>query len=364
MNAADVGLFQTPCLLVDLAMVRHNLATMTRLLGGDVSRWRPHVKTCKIPEVLDLLLQAGVRHFKCATTREADVLLGRASTPIDLLVAMAHHGRNLRRVADVAAAHAPHRVSLLTEDERHAAEVRSLAPSLGLFVDLDPEWGRSGIPLHDHARIAATSEAAGPALRGFHCYEGHLRGDEAARRAGCRAVYDRLLATLAGLPKATADLELVTSGTPAFPFALEDERLQRRHHRVSPGTVVYWDDTSEGFGPAGFAPAVHVLATVISARTDRVTCDAGSKALDAAAGDPCAIVVGFPHLQARRPSEEHLPLERVATGALPSPGTQLRLIPRHVCPTVNLADEAVLLDGPRVVGVVPVRARGHEVRGG
>ena len=84
MRPADDPLieFQTPCLLIDLACVRHNLASMTRYLEGDLGRWRPHVKTCKVPEVLDLLLQAGVRHFKCATTREADVLLSRSRTTV------------------------------------------------------------------------------------------------------------------------------------------------------------------------------------------------------------------------------------------------------------------------------------------
>ena len=38
----------------------------------------------------------------------------------------------------------------------------------------------------------------------------------------------------------------------------------------------------------------------------------------------------------------------------------VQLAPRHVCPTVNLADEAVLLDGDEVRAIVPVAARGHE----
>jgi D-serine deaminase-like pyridoxal phosphate-dependent protein len=105
---------------------------------------------------------------------------------------------------------------------------------------------------------------------------------------------------------------------------------------------------------------VHVLARVISRPTEqRVTCDAGSKALDAAAGDPCCTVDGWPHLRAERPSEEHLPLT-VLGGAPPGPGTLLRLIPRHVCPTVNLADDAVLIEGGQVAAIVPVAARGHD----
>jgi D-serine deaminase-like pyridoxal phosphate-dependent protein len=354
---------QTPCLLVDLARVRHNLAAMLRHLGGDADRWRPHVKTCKVPEVLDLLLAAGVRQFKCATTKEAAVLLSRARAPIDLLVALAHHGANLQRIAELAAAAPQHRLALLTEDPAHAAEVARNAPLLGLFVDVDPGYRRSGIAMDEPERVVATMRAAGSALRGVQCYEGHLRGDEVSRQDASRAIYRRLRDLLEPMPIADpARFEVVTSGTPTFPFALADDSLGRFRHRVSPGTVVYWDTTSADFGIAGFEFAVTVLTTVISAPSaDRITTDAGSKAIDAASGDPCARVLGFDQLRARTPSEEHLPFERVGDLAMPQRGTRLRLVPRHVCPTVNLADEAVLLDGDRLVGIAPVLARGHEV---
>jgi D-serine deaminase-like pyridoxal phosphate-dependent protein len=356
---ASLADLQTPCLLVDLAAVSDNLAAMRRHLGGDLARWRPHVKTSKIPAVLDLVYAAGVRQFKCATTREAAVLLAQCAEPIDLLVAMAHYGANLTRVRALAREFPRHRLSLLTEDPQHAAQVRTLAPELGLFVDLDPAYGRTGIPLDEPARIAATLAACGQALRGLHCYEGHLRGDSASRAAGCAAIYAQLSAVA---DRAGAALEVITSGTPAFPFALCDSNLQRHRHRVSAGTVVYWDATSEAFAIAGFRPAVTVLATVISApRAGHVTCDAGSKALDAACGDPCAYALGWPHLTARTPSEEHLPLARSSDGPMPVPGTRLRLVPRHVCPTVNLADDAVLLEGERITAIAAVSARGHEV---
>src|SRR5690606_28586572 len=108
---------QTPTLLVHLDRVRRNLAAMTRWLDGRLERWRPHVKTSKIPEVLALVARAGVRRFKCATTREADVLLEAAGAatgdePLDVLFAMAQHGPVLDRVTSLARAHPRHRFSL------------------------------------------------------------------------------------------------------------------------------------------------------------------------------------------------------------------------------------------------------------
>lgn len=348
---------QTPTLLIHLDRVRHNLAAMRRWLGGDLRRWRPHVKTAKVPDVLALVLDAGVRRFKCATTREAEVLLDvAANRPIDLLWAMAAHGANLDRLAALAKAHAASTFAVLSETPGHAAALRERG--LGVFVDLDPGYHRTGIPLDEADRIAAVVGAAGRQLRGLHCYDGHLHGGTLAERtAAAHAIYERLVALARRLGVRG---ELVTSGTPTFPAALAYPPFADFDHTVGPGTVVYWDTRSEELGIDGFVAAVEVQARVISAPTPgRFTLDAGSKALDAAAGDPCARLVGGWTAVARTPSEEHLPMV-ADDGQTPAIGSVVRLVPKHVCPTVNLADDAALLEGDRVVRVVPIRARGHE----
>jgi D-serine deaminase-like pyridoxal phosphate-dependent protein len=60
-----------------------------------------------------------------------------------------------------------------------------------------------------------------------------------------------------------------------------------------------------------------------------------------------------------KPSEEHLPIEG-PIGALPAIGKNLYLVPRHVCPSVNNFDEALLIVDGRVTAVERVNARGHE----
>ena len=46
---------------------------------------------------------------------------------------------------------------------------------------------------------------------------------------------------------------------------------------------------------------------------------------------------------------------------LPRRGDVVFVVPEHVCPTVNLAEHAVVLDGGELVGVMDVEARGHEL---
>ena len=121
-----------------------------------------------------------------------------------------------------------------------------------------------------------------------------------------------------------------------------------------PGTVVFhdlqYDDLLEDLE---LEPAAMVLSRVISKPNDGlVTCDAGSKSVASEAGAPVAYVVGHPQLVAQSPSEEHLPLK--VTGATgPDYGEVLLLVPKHICPTVNLAEQALLVeeDGSTVVDV-------------
>lgn len=355
----------SPALVVHLDRVRMNVARVVELCGGDASRWRPHVKTTKLPPVWRELVAAGVERFKCATLREARVLAETLETRGDVLLAHPAVGPALEGLGALAARHPALRFSILSEDPAHA---RRVPQNVGVFVDVDPgDYHRTGVPLAARERILAVARGAGVRFRGVHCYEGNLvQRDYAERRRLAFAVYEELLDLLAALHAAGHPVEeLVTSGTPGFRCALEFTpfaAFENTKHRVSPGTVVLHDARSEEENPElRLEPAAVVFTRVVSAPTaDSVTCDAGSKSVAAEAGTPCAVVLGRPELLARTPSEEHLPLT-VRSGPPPPRGTELYLVPRHVCPTVNLAEEVLLVEGGVVIGVERVTARAHDL---
>ena len=86
----------TPALLIYPAVVRANIEATVRLAGGDANRWRPHLKTAKIPAVIRMLIAAGVRNVKCSTTLE--LLVACREGADDVLLAFAVSGANARRV--------------------------------------------------------------------------------------------------------------------------------------------------------------------------------------------------------------------------------------------------------------------------
>lgn len=356
----------TPALVVFLDMVRANVARVIELCGGDANRWRPHLKTTKTPAVWAELFAAGVRQFKCATPLEAELLLETAverGERADLLVAYPHVGPNLERLGHLAERFDDQSLSVLVETPEAA---RRAPAGLGLAVDLNPGMDRTGIPLDDVERFWATCDAAGERLRALHFYDGHETGPHGSRRDKLFAGYERVLERLEALRERHPSVgELITSGSPAFGSALDFAPfagLDGARHRVSPGTVVFHDLRSELQDPGrGLRPAALVRASVVSApRPGRVTLDAGSKAVGADAGTPIAHVVGRLGWHPKGPSEEHLPVD-VAGADGADHGERVWLVPRHVCTTVNLAREALLIDSRNSPRIAPIAARGHRL---
>jgi D-serine deaminase-like pyridoxal phosphate-dependent protein len=129
------------------------------------------------------------------------------------------------------------------------------------------------------------------------------------------------------------------------------------------GPIVYSDLTSlSQLQPeAAYQPAAIVISRVVShPATNRFTCDAGHKALSIDCGVPNCGVAGRSDLLPGSPSEEHLPIAVPEGARRPDLGELVYLIPRHVCPTVNNFNEALVVANREIIGVEPVSARGRE----
>jgi len=112
----------TPALVVYPEMIASNVARTLELLDGDANRWRVHIKTAKLDYTLRLLIDSGVRNFKCATTLE--LLVACRSQASDVLLAYPALGANARRVREIADAFPVVRISVLAEDEEQVRQWR------------------------------------------------------------------------------------------------------------------------------------------------------------------------------------------------------------------------------------------------
>lgn len=355
----------TPVLVIYPAFVRHNIERMIAVMGGP-GRWRPHLKTAKLGYVMKMLVEAGVRTAKCATTLE--LLTGCEAGFEDVLVAYPHMGRNAERVAAIAAAYPRVKVSAIVESKEQISDwVNS---SVDLFIDINTGMNRTGIERNQAAAVRELAEAiqaAGLCFRGLHFYDGNsTESDLAERTEKAYRRYDELLELIAATQTEQVHIkEVITAGTPAIPCALSYPRLWNASftHQLSPGTVVYNDASSLAQLPEsyGLKPAALVISQVVShPKPDVVTCDAGHKSVSVDSGVPNCLVLGQDYLRALKPSEEHLPLAVSNFATQPGLGSFLYLLPRHVCPTVNNYDFAALVENGAVVSIERVSARGHE----
>jgi len=361
----------TPALAIYPEIVAANLERTLHLLEGNADRWRAHIKTAKLGYTVRRLIDRGIRNFKCATTLE--LLVACQCGAADVLLAFPTMGANARRVREIAEQFKDVRISVLTENQE---QVRQWGGSrVGVFLDINSGMNRTGIEesrAEEVVKLARAIGAEGLNFCGLHYYDGHHGGlQEPERSAAAHLGYDHLMKIVSAIERGgMAVPELITAGTPTFPCALSYGGFRGGGfiHRVSPGTVVYCDATSMAQLPKehGYQPAVLVLTRVVSQPKKGVlTCDAGHKAVSADAGVPTCVVVGFRELTPMAPSEEHLPIaveERMDAqdGAGVRAGEVLYLLPRHVCPTVNNFDHALLVRNGSIESVEKVSARGHE----
>ena len=365
-RVANVENVLTPALVVYPEVISSNIEQTLRLLDGDANRWRVHIKTAKLDYTLRMLVERGIRNFKCATTLE--LLVACQSGARDVLVAYPMVGANARRVREIADAFPNVCISVLTENEDQVRQWRG--SRVGVFLDINPGMNRTGIEQShgtEVVRLVRALRGAGLEFRGLHYYDGHYGGlEERERTAAAHAGYDSLLKVVSEVERSGVSVpEVITAGTPTLPCSLAYEGFRGKQfvHRVSPGTVTYNDATNLAQLPAEYKlrPAVLVLTRVVSRpRQGVVTCDAGHKAVSADAGVPTCVVVGHPELSPLSPSEEHLPMAVAGDASGPEVGEALYLLPRHVCPTVNNFDCALLVRNGQIEAVEKVTARGRE----
>jgi D-serine deaminase-like pyridoxal phosphate-dependent protein len=340
-NVAEIP---SPSLLVYPDRVEENIRRMVRVAGG-VERLRPHMKTNKLPEVIRMHLDQGITKFKCATIAEAE-MIADAQAP-DVLLAYQPVGPNVGRFVELVKRFPRTAFSTLADD---ADNIRALSAAgvsanltLTVFLDLDIGMHRTGVgpgpDAIDRYRLMATL----PGLRaaGLHAYDGHLHEtDPVTRAALCDDAFALVERLRNDLGKAGLKVpSVVAGGTPTFPM-----HARRPDVECSPGTTVFWDwGYTTTLPDLDFLPAVLVLTRVVSKPgAGRLCLDLGHKAVASEIPPPRVLLMGLPETTAVGHSEEHLVLETARAGEFPV-GAHFYGMPWHICPTVALHNEAVVV---------------------
>jgi len=353
----------SPALLVFPSLVKKNIAEMIRMVG-DVNRLRPHIKTHKTAEGIQLMMDAGISKFKCATIAEAELLAMTGAK--DLLLAHQPVGPRIERLQQLCIQYPQTVFSTITDNLDAAKQMGEVfakqAQSMGVYIDINVGMNRTGIAPDETALALyeGLMQVKGIHFMGLHVYDGqHRQADPAARETACdeafQAVYGLInLMESKGYPRPF----IIAGGSPSFSI-----HAKKTDRDCGPGTNIFWD---RGYGltcpEQDFIPAVHILTRVISLPApNRICLDLGHKAV--ASENELAKRVYFPDHPELTPvgqSEEHLVME-LAPGHGFKPGDALIGIPYHVCPTVALHDSLIAIEGENIVGEWKVAARKRKI---
>src|SRR5215467_6559546 len=118
-NIKEIEKLDSPALVAFPERVKKNIQTAIEM-GANVERLRPHVKTNKSPDATQLMLDAGITKFKCATIAEAE-MLGAIKAP-DVLLAYLPLGPKLGRFIELIKKYPATKYSCLTDNISAAKE--------------------------------------------------------------------------------------------------------------------------------------------------------------------------------------------------------------------------------------------------
>ena len=339
---SNIDDLDSPQLVVYPERVKYNIEK-AKEMAGDILRLRPHVKTNKTPEVMRMMVDAGIRKFKCATIAEADILARENAG--DILLAYQPVGPKVKRLIELIRKYPGTKFSCLVDHPVALTGIQQAFSSEGLtadvFIDLNLGMNRTGIEISGALELyRQCSVMHGIRIRGLHVYDGHFRDPNIEKRSReCNEAFEKVVSLKQqiigeGLPEPV----IIAGGSPTFPI-----HAKRSGVECSPGTFVFWDKGYSDICPEQpFLPAALVISRVISLPEPVKICtDLGHKSI--AAENEIgrrAYFLNAPNLILLSQSEEHGVIYAGESHHF-QPGDVLYVMPYHICPTVALYDHLV-----------------------
>ncbi len=348
----------SPALLVYPERVAENIERAIQIAGGDADLLRPHVKTNKMGAICSMMLQAGIRKFKCATIAEAE-MLALAEAP-DVLLAYQPVGLKAERLVKLVGLYPQTHYACLLDNEHTARALAGLCAREGIvldvYIDLNVGMNRTGVlPEKAPALVEVIRTFSSLRLAGLHAYDGHIHDtDTALRRQAADVTFKQTEDIFQMIqPLFPYPLVMVMGGTPTFPM-----HIHRNHCECSPGTFVFWDwGYQEMLPDLPFEWAALLMTRVVSVVDPQHICvDLGYKAVSAESPLPRVHFLNAPDAVPMAHSEEHLVLA-VPDSSVYLPGDVLYGVPVHICPTVALYGKANMIFAHKNRGYLKVTAR-------
>lgn len=363
MKEADI---QTPCLVLDLDALEHNIAKMGRIANEMGVRHRVHGKMHKSVDVAKLQAELGGScGICCQKVSEAEVF-ARGGIKDILVSNEVTDPVKIDRLARLPLLGA--RTIVCVDDLANVADLSAAAirhgTTLECIVEVDCGAGRCGVTATEPAVEIARAIDAAPGLKfsGLQAYQGAMQhldryGD---RKAKIDLAVSQVAKIVDALREIGLDCDIVGgAGTGSYYF----EGTSGVYNELQCGSYAFMDadygrildKDGRRIDDGEWENALFILTTVMShAKADKAVCDAGLKAQSVDSGLP--VIFGRTDVKYVKCSDEH--------GIIDDPqgvlkvNDKLKLVPGHCDPTCNIFDWYVGVRNGSVEKLWPVSARG------
>jgi len=326
----------SPALLVYPDRIEENIRRTIKIAGGP-QYLRPHVKTHKMAQIVDMQLKHGINKFKCATISETEMVAMCGAE--DILLAMQPVGPNLDRFFKLKQTFVKSRISCIADNEEIIIQLSEMARKTGIethvWIDINPGMNRTGVIPGEKAARLYRRVVDSPMLKasGLHAYDGHFHEpDLSERKKNCNNSFNEVISLKDVLEaEGISNIKIIAGGSPTFPV-----HALRNDVELSPGTLFLWDwKYSTSFADMDFLHAAVLLTRIVSKPGKELLClDLGHKAVASEMAQPRVKLLGLRNYTITGHNEEHMVI-RTAEADKYKTGDHLYGIPMHICPTVD-----------------------------
>jgi D-serine deaminase-like pyridoxal phosphate-dependent protein len=345
------GNVETPAIIIDETVAWANIRAFQDFCDRHNLKFRPHIKTHKLPYFAKQQVAAGAVGLNCQKIGEAEVMADAGFEDILITYNILGEAKltRLRTLAD--------RIERLTVAADSSQTVEGLAKKfadsstpLNVMVECETGACRCGVQTPQESLLLAQKITAAQGLEfaGLFTYP----------PVGAAGRIDAFMNEAKALLEANNIQcpEISSAGSPDMWRA--NETKSATEYRA--GTYIYNDRSLVERGTCKLGDcALTVLATVVSMPTpERAVIDAGSKALtsDLLELDGHGHIVGHPDARIASLSEEHGVIQ--CKSAEFSIGDRISIIPNHVCVVSNLFNFAWLRSADGRLEKLAISARG------
>ena len=271
----------TPAMITYPHLVEQNIDEIIRLCGNP-ENIVPHAKTHKSSDILNMQLIRGIKSYKCATLKEAEIVAECGANQIIIAYPMVHP-RKLDRFTSLiksfpetefrAIASTQTHLNLLSEASKNAHK------DIGTYMDLDTGMRRTGVqPGSSSVQFyQAIDKTIGVEPMGIHVFDGEtLYIPDFEQRS---QIVQKNIEKMEEIWKSASDSGIQVEDNLAGGSWSFQHYADHPYIRPTPGTWIYWDTRNAEMEELGFQIASLVLGQIVDDDTemDTATVDIGSK---------------------------------------------------------------------------------------